>query len=162
MATLAAALSQFAHITEEAPKTASALHMRDDHPTSNQDLQTIVGDADDQVTSTFAQFGPNPGNAQLVNENSPISGDDVFWLGCIAGAKFQDKNGQQWVITHLDFDGNVVIENVWYPRLTPHVSIYDIRRSIYAWIEPIQQVVPEPPAGYDYGALRVKDVTKGN
>jgi hypothetical protein len=74
----------------------------------------------------------------------------------IPGAAFESHDGQQWTILSYPDQDNVEIENRWYPRLTAKVSLYDIRRSIYAWIEPIQQVVPAAPAGVDYGVQRVK------
>jgi hypothetical protein len=35
------------------------------------------------------------------------------------------------------------------------VSVYDVRRSIAAWIEPVQQTVPPMPLGVNYDAQPV-------
>ena len=40
------------------------------------------------------------------------------------------------------------------------MSIGDIRRSIYQWIEPVTQDVPPPPPGVDYSSLPVKVMNK--
>ena len=142
---------------EELAKQASIL-IEEDHPNSNPDLQAMVGDPDDTSVSTFAQFKPNPGTTQVPDPNSPVEGDFFFAAYLIAGAAFEDKNGQQWTITeYLDQD-NIQIENRWYPRVCPRVTVQNIRQSIYAWIEPVYQVISAVPDGVDYGVQRVKMV----
>ena len=128
----------------------------EDHPNVDADLQSMVGDPDDTRISTFAQFKPNPGNLQMPNPLSPIEGDEIFFAYLIPGAAFQSHDGQQWTILDYPWQGVVTIENRWYPRITPQVSVYDVRRSIDQWIEPIQQTVPPPPPGVDYGTLKVR------
>lgn len=137
-------------------KSARVLDETDD-VAINIDLQVIVGDPDDTRTSTFAQFGPNDGST-LPNPLSPVEGDEVFFAYMIPGAKFQARDGSQWQIVDYAWQGAVHIENVWYPRLQARVSINDVRRSIEQWIEPIQQYVPAPPPGVDYGAVFSKTV----
>lgn len=122
------------------------------------ELQAMVGDPDDYRTSTYAQFNPNPGNMQLPNPLSPVEGDEIFYAYMIPGAKFQARDGSQWNILDYPYQGIVHIENVWYPRVNAQVNLNDIRRSIEQWVEPIQQYVPAPPPGVDYGALPVKIV----
>jgi hypothetical protein len=138
-------------------KTARILD-EDDRPNSSAKLQGMVGDPDDYRTSTFAQFSPNPGTMQLPNPLSPIEGDQIFFAYMIPGAAFQAKDGSQWNILDYPWQGMVHIENRWYPRINAHVNLNDVRRSIDQWVEPIQQTVPPPPPGVDYGALQVKIV----
>ena len=59
------------------------------------------------------------------------------------GAVFEAKDGSQWDIENVADTGYVRIRNRWYPReeITLHLS--DLRKTIHAWIEPVQQVVPE-------------------
>ena len=155
---LASILADFAGVTtEENTKTASIL-IKDDHPAVNIELQTMVGDPDDVAISTFSQFRPNPGEEQMPNPLSPIQGDEIFFTYMIPGAVFQSHDGQQWLIEEYDWDGRVEITNRWYPRMNAQVSLNDVRRSIAAWIEPIQQTVPPPPPGVNYGAQPVKIV----
>ncbi len=135
-------------------KTARIL-CEEDLPNGNPDLQKIVGDPDDFRTSTFAQFAPNPGNLLLPNPLSPIEGDEVFFAYMMPGAIFQAHDGSQWWILGYDYRGQVEIENRWYPRIHAQVSVYDVRRSIDQWIEPIQQTVPPPPPGVNYDAQPV-------
>ncbi len=127
-------------------------------PNSRPELQGMVGDPDDYSTSTFAQFRPNPGHMQLPNPLSPVEGDEIFYAYMIPAAKFQAHDGSQWNILDYPWQGMVHIENVWYPRVNAQVNLNDIRRSIEQWVEPIQQFVPAPPPGVDYGALPVKIV----
>ncbi len=123
-------------------------------------LQRLVGDPDDQVTTPFTQFKPNPGNMQIPNPMSPVSGDEIFFAYLIAGARFQAHDGSWWEIIDYNFQNySVEIENVWYPRVHAVVSVWDIRRSIYCYIEPVQVIVPPPPPGNeDYDVQRVKIV----
>jgi len=135
-------------------KTARIL-TEEDLPNGNPELQKMVGDPDDFRTSTFAQFAPNPGNLLLPNPLSPIEGDEVFFAYMMPGAIFQAHDGSQWWILAYDYRGQVEIENRWYPRIHAQVSVYDVRRSIDQWIEPIQQTVPPPPPGVNYDAQPV-------
>lgn len=129
-----------------------------DLPNVNPKLQTMVGDPDDTRSSTFAQFKPNPGNLQLPNPLSPLEGDEIFFAYMIPGACFQSCDGSQWTILDYPWQGVVHIENRWYPRVQGQVGLNDVRRSIEQWVEPIQQFVPAPPPGVDYGAMPVKIV----
>ena len=139
-------------------KTAGIL-TTDDHPNSDPELQLIIGDPDDTRVSTFAQFRANPGDMFLPNPLSPIEGDEIFWCYLIPGAVFQSHDGHQYtILDYPDNNGFLHIEDRWYPRIAPHVSIYDVRRSIDQWVEPIQQTIPPPPPGVDYGAMLVKHV----
>jgi hypothetical protein len=144
---------------ETLAKTARVLD-ESDEVNINPDLQKLVGDASDSRISTFVQFEPNPGNMQLPNPLSPLQGDEIFFAYMIPGAAFQARDGSQWNILDYPWQGYLQIENRWYPRLGGRVGINDIRRSIEQWIEPIQQYVPAPPPGVDYGALLVK-ITDG-
>jgi hypothetical protein len=145
--------------TDSLVKTARILD-ESDTPNGSPELQAMVGDPDDYRTSTFVQFKPNPGNMQLPNPLSPLEGDEIFFAYMIPGAKFQSRDGGQWNILDYPWQGMVHIENVWYPRLQGQVSLNDIRRSIEQWVEPVQQFIPAPPPGVDYGALLVK-ITDG-
>jgi hypothetical protein len=124
----------------------------------NSELQRMVGDPDDTRSSTFAQFQPNPGSVQMPNPLSPFEGDDVFFTYCWPGAVFQSHDGKQWWIEEMDFDGRALITNRWYPRERGYCSIYDIRRSIHSWVEPVQVTVPPPPPGVRYDAQPVRIV----
>jgi hypothetical protein len=122
-------------------------------------LQRIVGDPDDQATSPFTQFKPNPGNMQIPNPLSPIQGDDVFFNYLIAGARFQAHDGSWWEIIDYNFANySIELENVWYPRIHAVVSVWDVRRSIHSYIEPVQVLVPPPPPGVDYDVMRARIV----
>ena len=70
----------------------------------------------------------------------------------------KSHDGSQWMILDYPYQGMVQLENSWYPKISPQVNVYDVRRSIEQWIEPIQQYVPAPPPGVDYSAMRVKIV----
>lgn len=130
-----------------------------DVPTEiNPELQRMVGDPDDTRSTPFAQFKPNPGSLQLPNPLSPIEGDEAFFAYCWPGAVFQSHDGQQWWIEDMDFDGQALITNRWYPRIQARVSLYDIRRSIHSWVEPVQVNVPPPPPGVRYDAQPVRIV----
>jgi|GEM_PF-4651094 len=148
-----------ADLASSVAKTARIL-TEEDLPNGNPDLQKMVGDPDDFRTSTFAQFGPNPGDLLLPNPLSPVEGDEVFFAYMMPGAIFQAHDGSQWWILGYDYRGQVEIENRWYPRIHAQVSVYDVRRSIDQWIEPIQQTVPPPPPGVNYDAQPVTIVDK--
>jgi len=141
---LAGALAKSARILTE-----------EDEPNGNPELQKIVGDPDDFRTSTFAQFAPNPSNLQLPNPLSPVQGDEMFFAYMIPGAIFQAHDGSQWWVLSYDYKGQVEIENRWYPRIHAQVSVYDVRRSIDQWVEPVQVTVPPPPPGVSYDAQPV-------
>lgn len=129
-----------------------------DLPNSDPDLQDIVGDPDDTRTSTFVQFKPIDGGRQIPNPLSPLQGDEIFFAYMIPGAVFQAHDGSQWNILGYAGTQLVQIENRWYPRLQGEVSVNDVRRSIEQWIEPIQQYVPAPPVGVEYGVTPVRIV----
>ena len=87
-----------------------------------------------------------PGSAPSPNalkDQSPSMGDHVFYTYFVPGAVFEAKDGTQWDIENIADTGYVRIRNRWYPReeVTMHTS--DLRKVIHAWIEPVQQVVPE-------------------
>ena len=124
----------------------------------NPELQRIVGDPDDTRSSTFTQFKPNPGSLQLPNPLSPVEGDELFFAYCWPSAVFQSHDGHQYWIEDIDFDGQAVITDRWYPRVQARVSLYDIRRSIHSWVEPVQVTVPPPPPGVRYDAQPVRIV----
>jgi hypothetical protein len=138
------------------PKTANVF-TQDHHMTPTQALQGIVGTDEDPV-STFAQLSPETGHDPKASPLGPLQGDEAFFAYCLPGAIFQDKQGQTWQIEEYDFEGKVRISNIWYPRLQAVVNIQDVRNSIYAWTDPVQQVVPPPPAGVDYGVVDVRVV----
>jgi len=140
-------------------KTARVLDEADT-PNSNPDLQKIVGDPDDTRVSTFVQTDPNPGSMQLPNPLSPVEGDEMFFAYLIPGAIFQSHDGSEWWINAYGSNDDIEIENRWYPRLQAHVSVWDIRRSIHQYVEPVQQVVPPPPPGVDYSAQLVRMADK--
>ena len=146
-------------LTDVMPKTASALC--GDEQTINSDLQRMVGDPDDVRSSAFAQFKPNPGNLQLPNPLSPIEGDEQFFMYYWPGSVFQSHDGHQYIIEATEFNGRAEIVDRWYPRLRAEVSMYDIRRSIDQWVEPVQIPVPPPPPGVNYDAKPVR-VVEGN
>lgn len=143
-------------LAETLAKSASVLS--DTHEEINPELQQMVGDADDQYISNFAQFKPNPGSLQLPNPLSPVEGDEIFFAYMWPGAVFKSHDGQDWQIEAVDFQGQVEISNRWYPRIRAQVSVYDVRRSIHSWIEPIQQLVPPAPPGVRYDAQAVRVV----
>ena len=144
---------------KSARKTAGTLLVRDDHPSSNTKLQTIMGDPMDQPISAFAQFYPNPGSTQIPNPLSPIEGDACFFTYMIPGAVFQSHDGQQWVIDDYNAAAyGVELYNRWYPRLRAFVNLDDVRRSIHSWVEPVQTVVPPPPPGVNYFGQPVRVV----
>jgi hypothetical protein len=146
-------------LSELLSKTARILS-EDDQPNSNPALQALVGDPQDSRISTFAQFKPNPGGVELPDMNSPTQGDDCFTTYLWPGAKFEDKNRTQWQIENYGSPDEIEITNVWYPRQNLVVGIDAIRSSIYAWIEPIYQIVPPPPVGVTYSSLPVRVVNE--
>jgi hypothetical protein len=123
----------------------------------NQSLQDIVG-VDRDATSAFAQTSPELGSGMIANPLSPLQGDEAFFTYLLPGAIYQAHDGSTWEIEEYDFEGKVRISNPWYPRRQGVVSVQDIRRSIYAWIDPVHVPVPPPPAGVDYGILDVREV----
>jgi hypothetical protein len=150
---LATELADFAGV-----KTARMLEVEEKGTTPA--LQRLVGDPDDQVKTPFTQFKPTPGTMQMPNPLSPVSGDETFFAYLIAGARFQAHDGSWWEIIDYNFQNySVEIENVWYPRIHAVVSVWDIRRSIHSYIEPVQVLIPPPPPGNeDYDVQRVKIV----
>lgn len=138
-------------------KRASILVPLEEAPAVNIDLQNMVGDAHSTYTSTFTQFRSDPDGALQANPMSPVEDDFIFFAYLIPGAVFQAHDGSQWMILDYTFEGAVHIENRWYPRLRPIVSVQDVRRSIAAWVEPVQQTVPVPPVGVDYGIIRTRE-----
>ncbi len=130
----------------------------DDHQEINPELQRMVGDPDDVAVGVFSQMKPNPGTLQLPNPLSPIEGDEIFFTYLWPGAVFQSHDGQQWQIEAYDWTGQIEITNRWYPRMHAQVSVYDVRRSIHSWVEPIQQLVPPAPPGVRYDAQPVRVV----
>lgn len=130
----------------------------EDKPETNDKLQDTAGSYQDQATSTFTQFKPDSLNGTKANPMSPVEGDEIFFTYMIPGAIFQANDGSLWNILDYEWDGRVEIENVWYPREHAQVSLDDIRRSIHAWVVPVQQTVPPPPEGVTYGAQTVKVV----
>jgi len=143
-------------LVEALTKTAGVLC--DDHQEVNPELQRIIGDPDDVAVGVFSQMKPNPGTLQLPNPLSPIEGDEIFFTYMWPGAVFKSHDGQDWQIEAYDWTGQVEISNRWYPRLRAQVSVYDVRRSIHSWIEPVQQLVPPPPPGVRYDAQPVRVV----
>lgn len=135
-------------------KTGSLLS-KEDHPVPSTTLQQLVGDPNDQATSSFAQYKTSPGDLAMANPLSPIQGDEVFFTFMQPGSIFQSKDGHTWQIREYDWDGRVEIQDVWYPQTIAQVTVNDVRRSIHSWVEPITQVVPDPPAGVDYGSQPV-------
>ena len=147
-------------LAQSLAKTARILC--DEHVNSNPELQAMVGDPSDQPVSWAAQFKPNPGDMLLPNPLSPMEGDEAFFAYAWPGARFQSHDGQQWEISDYQTDSSRFdIYNVWYPRVRFQVSLWDLRRSIDQWIEPVQITVPPPPPGVDYSAEPVR-VIEGN
>lgn len=144
------------NLAEGVSKTACVLG--EPEPAVNSELQRMVGDPADTRVSTFAQFAPNPGGLLLPNPLSPVEGDEIFFAYCWPGAAFMSHDGQQWTIEAYDWTGQMEISNRWYPRIRAQVSVYDVRRSIHSWIEPVQQIVPPPPPGVRYDAQPVRIV----
>jgi hypothetical protein len=154
-----ASMKMNASIVDTLAKTARIL-CEDEQVNSDTTLQAMVGDPADTRVSTFVQFQPNPGSMQLPNPLSPVEGDEIFFTYMIPGAAFQSHDGQEWTILFYGSNDDIEIENRWYPRNSPHVSLWDIRRSIHQWIEPVTQVVPPPPPGVDYSAQLVRMADK--
>jgi len=91
---------------------------------------------------TDLTLGPTTGPNAAKNQ-SPAMGDHAFYTYLVPGAVFEAKDGTQWDIENIADTGYVRIRNRWYPReeITMHTS--DLRKTIHAWVEPVQQVVPE-------------------
>ena len=87
-------------------------------------------------------LGPStsPNTAQ---NQSPVLGDHAFFTYFVPGAVFEAKDGTQWDIENIADTGYARIRNRWYPREEVTLHSSDIRKTIYAWIEPVQQIVPE-------------------
>ncbi len=153
--TLANSLSRFAGIGGRT--TASALTPPTDQPLTSEKLQLIVGDPGQQ-RSTFYQVTPGEGGQLLANPLTPLQGDEIFYMGLQPGSRFSAHDGSWWEITEYDWGDQVTVVNVWYPRVFGVCSVADIRKAIYAWIEPFQQVVPAVPIGVDYGVLETRAV----
>ena len=102
-------------------------------------LVSIAEPSDDKENLTL---GPTktPGGAK---SESPVLGDHAFYTYLVPGAVFQAKDGTYWDIENVADTGYCRIRNKFYPReeVTCHVS--DIRRTIHAWVDPVQQIVPE-------------------
>ena len=104
------------------------------------------------VKTLLAALVPASGEADLTlgpttspnaaKSQSPALGDHAFYTYCVPGAVFEAKDGSQWDIENVADTGYVRIRNRWYPReeITLHLS--DLRKTIHAWIEPVEQVVP--------------------
>ena len=101
-------------------------------------LATLVPASEKTDLTLGPTTSPNAAKSQ-----SPALGDHAFYTYCVPGAVFEAKDGSQWDIENVADTGYVRIRNRWYPReeITLHLS--DLRKTIHAWIEPIQQVVPE-------------------
>lgn len=88
-------------------------------------------------------LGPTKKNPNAEAAMSPIGGDSLFYTYLVPGAVFQSKDGEYWDVENVADTGYIRIRNKYYPRqeATRHSS--EIRKSIHAWVEPIQQIVPE-------------------
>lgn len=150
---LATSLALVAGIGE---KTANALSSRPE-VAGDAKLQAIVGAPGEQM-GIFSQTHPDVGNTLHANPLSPLQGDDIFFTYMIPGARFSAHDGSWWEIDAYDWEGAVELHNVWYPRQRGVVSVQDVRRSIYAWIAPVQQSVPPIPVGVDYGVAETRIV----
>lgn len=120
-------------------------------------LQGIVG-VDRDAVSAFAQTSPDTGHGALANPFSPMQGDEIFWTYMLPGAVFQAHDNQYFLIESYDFQDKVHISNVWYPRQQGVFDIETIRKSISAWVDPVQITVPPPPVGVNYGTMDVREV----
>jgi hypothetical protein len=154
----ASALLEFAGIKAETPKQASNPRLQQDIPNIDPKLQALVGDPNRGGISMFSQTSPEVGEGLLANPLSPTEGDDIFFTGLMPGSRFQSRDGQWWDILEYEWEGKVLIQNTWRPMLQAAVSVQDVRRSIYCWLEPFTQVVPDPPAGVDYGVIETRSV----
>lgn len=86
-------------------------------------------------------LGPTAGTTSAAAD-SPISGDHAFFTYCAPGATFQAHDGTYWILENISDTGFARIRNIWYPREEATVPLHNVRQSIYAWVEPIQQIVP--------------------
>lgn len=155
---MSAALNLSKSLTGLVTKEANAFTSLEEQPGINAKLQEIVGDPDTEPLSWSAQFKPSTGDTLQYDPNSPLEGDEIFFSGLFDGARFSDKNGDWWDILSYEFEGAVMIQKVWYPRIQGPVSVQAVRASIHSWIEPFLQRVPPPPAGVDYGVLETRVV----
>ena len=101
------------------------------------------------ASSQFAQTAPGVQD-QMANPLSPIMQDADFFTYLMPGAVFEAHDGSQWLITDYEWDGRIGIENRWYPRQIANVNTNDVRRSICAWVEPVNVKVPAPIPGVVY------------
>lgn len=87
-------------------------------------------------------LGPTK-DPSVAKNQSPVLGDHAFYTYYVPGAAYEAKDGTHWDIENIADTGYARIRNRWYPReeVTLHTS--DIRKTIHAWIEPVQQLVPE-------------------
>lgn len=86
-------------------------------------------------------LGPTakPGEA---NAGNPAKGDHAFYTYCVPGARFEAQDGTHWEIENIADTGYVRIRNLWYPREELTIPMTQLRETIHAWIEPVEQVVP--------------------
>ena len=87
-------------------------------------------------------LGPTTDPSTAKNQ-SPVLGDHAFYTYYVPGAVFEAKDGTQWDIENIADTGYARIRNRWYPREEVTLHTEDIRKTIHAWIEPVQQLVPE-------------------
>jgi len=138
-------------------RTANALNA-DESRIDNATLQEIIGDANTLPLSWSSQFGPSDGGGMKKDMNSPVQGDEIFWSGLMDGARFSDKNGAWWDIVSAPFEGAIVIQNVWYPRIKLFTDLQSLRTSIHSWLEPFLQRVPPPAPDLDYATILTRVV----
>ena len=84
-----------------------------------------------------------PEKPQDLKDQSPMAGDPLFYTYCVPGAVFQAKDGTIWDLENIADTGYVRIRNKWYPRQERTCLLSDLRKFIRAWIEPVQQIVPD-------------------
>ena len=87
-------------------------------------------------------LGPTTDPNSAKNQ-SPVMGDHAFYTYCVPGAVYEAKDGTQWDIENVADTGYVRIRNRWHPREEVTLHMTEVRKTIYAWIEPVQQIVPE-------------------
>jgi hypothetical protein len=87
-------------------------------------------------------LGPTKDPASAKNQ-SPVLGDHAFYTYYVPGAAFEAKDGTHWDIENIADTGYARIRNRWYPREEVTLRTSELRKIIHAWIEPVQQIVPE-------------------
>lgn len=87
-------------------------------------------------------LGPTTKPGAAKNQN-PAQGDHAFYTYFAPGAVFEAKDGTEWDIENIADTGFVRIRNRWHPREEVTLHTADLRKTIHAWIEPVQQIVPE-------------------